>query len=109
MFFFGRFLIIFFITFIFTSCSKDVEKKDLILEKSQEMQMIEAYKEGLKELEQGDVIYAAKKFQEVEIIYPQSVWAPRGSLMAAYAYYSQSYYDDTIIVIEKKQEDKLWM
>ena len=31
--------------------------------------MMEAYKEGLKELEAGDVIYAAKKFNEAEILF----------------------------------------
>ena len=34
--------------------------------------MIEAYNEGLKELERGDVIFAAKKFNEAEILFPQS-------------------------------------
>jgi len=56
--------------------------------------MIEAYKEGLKELEAGDVIYAAKKFNEAEILFPQSEYAPKSALMAAYSYYSQNYYGD---------------
>ena len=63
--------------------------------------MIEAYKKGLEELNSGDVIYAARKFNEVEIIYPQSIWAPRASLMAAYSYYSQSYFDDSIIELNR--------
>ena len=57
---------------------------------------MEAYNEGLKELESGDVLYAAKKFNEVEIMFPQSKWAAKSTLMAAYAYYSQDYYYDTI-------------
>ncbi len=101
MIFFIRFnLIILIICFLF-SCSKKVEKKSLIEEKSQELQMIEAYKGGIEELEKGDVIYAARKFNEVEIIYPQSIWAPRASLMAAYGYYLQSYYDDAILELER--------
>ena len=101
MMFFIRFnLIIFIICFLF-SCSKEVEKKSLIEEKSQELQMIEAYNGGIEELEKGDVIYAAKKFNEVEIIYPQSIWAPRASLMAAYGYYLQSYYDYAILELER--------
>jgi outer membrane protein assembly factor BamD len=63
--------------------------------------MIDAYNEGLEELEKNDVIYAARKFNEAELLYPQSVWAPRAALMAAYAYFSQLYYDDTIIELEK--------
>ena len=56
--------------------------------------MIEAFKEGYKELENGDVLFAAKKFNEDELLYPQSEWAPKAALMAAYSYYSQDYYFD---------------
>ena len=41
--------------------------------------------------ELGDVLYAAKKFNEAEILFPQSEWAPKAALMAAYAYYTQDY------------------
>ena len=51
--------------------------------------MIEAYNEGLIELKKGDVLYTAKKFNEAEILFPQSEVAPRAALMAAYSYYSQ--------------------
>lgn len=95
--------VIFYFLLILTifSCSKKEAKKSIIFEKSQEDQMIEAYKKGLEELNSGDVIYAARKFNEVEIIYPQSIWAPRASLMAAYSYYSQSYFDDCIIELNR--------
>ena len=63
--------------------------------------MIEAYNEGLKEFNKGDVFFAAKKFNEVELLYPQSIWAPRSILMAAYSYYSQMYFTDAIIEIER--------
>ncbi len=65
------------------------------------MQMIEAYNEGLKELEKGDAIYASKKFNEAELLYPQSIWAPRAALMAAYSYFSQYYFNDAILELEK--------
>ena len=87
--------------FYFTSCAKQKEIVPVIEDKSLEMQMINAYNDGLQELENNDVIYAAKKFNEAELIYPQSIWAPRAALMAAYAYFSQLYYDDTIIELEK--------
>ena len=83
-----------------TSCSEKEEKVSLIKEDILEMQMIEAYKEGLKELDRGDIFFAAKKFNEVELLYPQSIWAPRSNLMAAYAYYSQLYYEDAIMELE---------
>ena len=89
---------ILFVILIFFSfaCSKEVSKDIEIKEKNIELQVMEAYNEGLKELESGDVLYAAKKFNEVEIMFPQSKWAAKSTLMAAYAYYSQDYYYDTI-------------
>ena len=75
------------------SCSNN-EKVSIVTEKNIETQMIEAFEEGYKELEKGDVLFAAKKFNEAELLYPQSEWAPKAALMAAYSYYSQDYYFD---------------
>jgi len=83
------------------SCSEKEEKISIITEDNLEMQMIEAYNEGLKEFNKGDIFFAAKKFNEVELLYPQSIWAPRSILMAAYAYYSQLYYTDAIFELER--------
>ena len=88
---------IFFIFLINVSCSKKIDKINTnIQEKNLDFQIIEAYQEGLRQLENGDVLYAAKKFNEVEILFPKSEWAAKSTLMAAYAYYSQQYYFDTI-------------
>ena len=76
-----------------TSCSND-KKVSIVQEKNIETQMIEAFEEGYEELENGDVLFAAKKFNEAELLYPQSDWAPKAALMAAYSYYSQDYYYD---------------
>ena len=78
------------------SCSKDVVKKSVISKKSLDLQVLEAYEEGMKSLESGDVLFAAKKFNEAEILFPQSDWAPKSALMAAYSYYVQDYYKDAI-------------
>ena len=83
------------------SCSEKEEKISIIKEDNLEMQMIEAYYEGLEEFNKGDIFFAAKKFNEVELLYPQSIWAPRSILMAAYAYYSQLYYTDAIFELER--------
>jgi len=97
---FLRLLIIATIIFA-SSCSKKEEKISLIKEKEINLQMIDAYKEGVKAYEEGDVLFAAKKFNEAEILFPQSEWAPRSILMAAYAYYSQNYYYDAISELER--------
>ena len=46
-------------------------------------------------------LYAAKKFNEAEILFPQSVWAPKSALMAAYAYYKNDYYIDAVSELER--------
>jgi outer membrane protein assembly factor BamD len=71
--------------FLNTSCSKEKEKISIIEEESLEMQTIKAYNDGLKELDRGDAIYAAKKFNEAEILFPQSIWASKSSVMSAYS------------------------
>ena len=87
---------IFLITLLCFSCSKKNIEKSTINEVNLESQMIEAYKEGLRELDAGDALFAAKKFNEAEILFPQSEYAPKSALMAAYSYYSQNYYGDAI-------------
>ena len=83
------------------SCAQKNEKVSVIKEDNLELQMIEAYTEGVKEFNKGDIFFAAKKFNEVELLYPQSIWAPRSTLMAAYAYYSQLYFNDAIFELER--------
>ena len=83
------------------SCSKKTIEKSEIQETNLELQMIEAYRDGLEELKKGDALYAAKKFNEAEILFPQSEVAPRAALMAAYSYYSQNYYLDAITELER--------
>jgi len=95
-----KILIIFFI-FFNASCTKDVVKKTIIQEESLEYQVIEVYNVALDALKNGDVLFAAKKFNEVEILYPQSEWAPKSSLMASYSYYSQDYYSDAIFELKR--------
>ena len=96
-----NFLLILIVIFGLTACSEKQEKVSLIKEDNLEMQMIEVYNEGLKEFNNGDVFFAAKKFNEVELLYPQSIWAPRSILMAAYAFYSNLYFNDAIYELER--------
>ena len=98
----NRFLNFLIILFFLYSCSgKDNEKVSVISDGELETLMIEAYKEGMRELEKGDVIYASRKFNEAELLYPQSTWASKSILMAAYAFYSQNYYDRSILELER--------
>ena len=89
------------IILLLVSCSKENIKKSVINQKSLDLQVLEAYKEGKIALEEGDVLFAAKKFNEAEILYPQSQWAPKAALMAAYSYYIQDYYGDAIAELNR--------
>ena len=94
------FKILLIITFVLqASCGKET-KISTIADTDIREQMVGLYKEGYKELLKGDALYAADKFKEAELIFPQSEWAPMASLMAAYAFYSQDYYFDAIDQIE---------
>ena len=92
-------LLIIFIIII--ACSKKEEQITTLNKKSLDDQMIEVYNQAMEEFQKGDVIYAGKKFSEAELLYPQSIWAPRAVLMSAYGFYSQGYYRDAINDLER--------
>ena len=96
-----RFISLIVVIFFLASCGKEIKREIVIKEKSLDLQVIEVYNEGMKALEGGDVLFAAKKFNEAEILFPQSDWAPNSALMAAYAYYTQDYYADVTAEIER--------
>ncbi len=96
-----KILLFFVICVSFSSCSKEPINKSTIKEKSLELQVQEAYNEGMDSLEGGDVLFAAKKFNEAEMLFPQAKSAPQSALMAAYSYYTQDYYGDAIAELER--------
>jgi len=97
----NKFLLSFFFILILASCSKEEVRKSVIKEKILDLQVLETYEEGMSYLEDGDAIYAASKFNEAELLFPQSEWAPKSALMAAYAYYSQDYLKDAIAELDR--------
>ena len=89
------------IIIVFFGCGKDKENKLIIKEQNLETQMVRAYKEGLNFLDKNDGLSAAKKFNEAELLFPQSEWAPKSALMAAYSYYAYDYYGNSIFELEQ--------
>ena len=83
------------------SCTSDMKTESVISEKNLDLQVLEAYEKGLESLEAGDVLFAAKKFNEAETLFPQSEWAPKSAMMAAYSYYVQDYYGDAIAELQR--------
>ena len=78
------------------SCSKEEPNIQNIKKKSQELEMTLAYEEGLEKLRNYDTYNAAQKFLEAELLFPQSIWAPKSALMASYSYYMQNYYSEAL-------------
>ena len=97
---FNKIITIFFIFSLFISCSKN-EKISVLKEQNLSEQMTELYEEAYREFLDGDTLFAAKKFNEAELIFPQSEWAPIAALMSAYVYYSDDYYSDAIYGLER--------
>ena len=97
----NNFISIFLMIILCVSCAKEPIKKSVINQKGLELQVLEAYEQGMNSLETGDVLFAAQKFNEAEILFPQSDWAPRSALMAAYSYYTQDYYGDAIAELKR--------
>jgi len=90
-----------FIVLFLQSCTAEKKEISIIKEMDQEQEMISSYKEGMDSLERGDTFYAAKKFLEAELLYPQSEWASKSALMASYAYYLQDYFSKALFNLER--------
>ncbi len=86
---------------LFYSCSKKEKEISYIKETKQELEIATAYNEAYKALKEGDPYFAAKKFLEAELLFPQSKWAPRSALMASYSYYMQNYYAEALSNLER--------
>jgi len=87
--------------FILPSCSKEEMKVSKIKEVDQNKEMVATYREAYEALEKNDPYFAAKKFLEAELLYPQSLWAPKSALMASYSYYLQNYYSESLSNLER--------
>ena len=99
--FYVKIIIVFFFL-VLTSCSSNKEVSENLIENDDlEIEMIKTYKEALDALDSGDAFFASKKFNEVEILFPQSEWAPKASLMSAYSYWTQQYYSNSIDELER--------
>ena len=83
---------------LLNNCAKDNEiVTSTISEDEIQAQMIKSYEEGMNSFKDKFYIEAAKKFNEAELLFPQSEWAPKASLMAAYSYYLDDYNNDAIL------------
>ena len=94
-------LFVFSFLLFLNACSKDEKEISIIKENRQDLEMISAYKEAYKALNEGDPYYASKKFLEAELLFPQSQWASQAALMASYSFYMQNYYTEALSNLER--------
>ena len=97
----SKFFIIIFSIIFLVSCSQKQNEVSLIKEADQEAELVSTYSEAMENLKKGDTFFAANKFLEAELLFPQSDWAPKSALMAAYSYYLQDYYSKSIFNLER--------
>ena len=97
---FKQLLILLLTISLLLSCSKK-NKQNVIVEPSDQEKAISIYSEAVEALKEGDAYYAGKKFKDVEALMPQSEWAAKASLMAAYADYSRNSYLNAVFGLER--------
>ena len=96
-----KLLILLLSTFLLLSCGGKNKEEVIISEPSDEEKSVKIYAEAVEALNKGDAFYAGKKFQEVEVLVPQSKWAAKASLMASYADYTRNAYSNAIFGLER--------
>ena len=96
-----KFYITIILFIILSSCAKEEKKISLIKETSQNLEMMSVYQEAYNALDNNDPYFAAKKFLEAELLFPQSIWAAKSALMASYAFYLQNFYSESLSNLER--------
>ena len=94
-----NFFILLFSIFIIFSCSK--KEPEAQSTPSNQDEAIKVYREGLKDLEDGQFFLARKKFDQSESLLPQTQWAAKSALMSSFCLYSMNFYDDAIINLKR--------
>jgi len=86
-----RFLLIFILTVLLISCSKD---KKIVYEASAAKDPYLLYKEGLNAFEDRDLLYASKKFDEAELNFDTPDFAAKSAIMSSYSLYGINFYKE---------------
>ena len=96
-----NFFLIILLLLVIVGCAKKEKEISVIKESQQDLEILTAYNEAYKALDEGDPYFSAKKFLEAELLLPQSEWAPKSALMASYSFYLQNYYAEALSNLER--------
>ena len=97
---FKNLLILLLSIFLLVSCGKK-NKETVISEITDEERALDIYAEAVEALDKGDAYFAKNKFKDIESLLPQSKWAAKASLMAAYSDYTRNAYSGAIFALER--------
>jgi len=86
------------IIFLITSCSK--KEVELNIPASKE-KSFEIYKEAVDAMDNGNYLFASKKFTEAEAILPQMEFSAKAALMSSYCLYLINFYDKSLANLER--------
>ncbi|MFG1461449.1 outer membrane protein assembly factor BamD [Xanthobacter sp. DSM 24535] len=80
--------------FLATSLAGCASNKDDVIPPDEPAEKI--YNEGLTLMRKGDLLAAAKRFEDLDRTHPYSEWARKALLMDTYVYYEAGKYDEAI-------------
>ena len=94
----NKILYLFLIILLSYGCSK----KDPEISKPLEVeQSFEVYKEALRLMNRGDLLFASRKFTEAETIMPKIEQSSKAALMSSYCLYAINFYPEAIESLER--------
>ena len=88
----------FLIIFLALSCSK---KEPIVNIPASKDKSFEIYKEAVERMNEGDYLFASKKFEEAELIMPKIEFSAKASLMSSYCLYLINFYSDATASLER--------
>ena len=86
------------IFFLSISCAK---KEPEIVIPANSDKSFEIYKEAVRAMNSGDVLYASRKFSEAEAILPQIEFSAKAALMSSYCLYLINFYPEAMSSLER--------
>ena len=93
-----KFIYLILIFFLSISCAK---KETEIVIPANSDKSFEIYKEAVRAMNSGDVLYASRKFSEAEAILPQIEFSAKAALMSSYCLYLINFYPEAMSSLER--------
>ena len=92
-----RIVVVAFAALAISACASDDGDSERYVERPVQ----ELYNEAVDALRNEQYLLAAERFDDVERQHPYSVWAVKASLMAAFAHYQATSYDDAVLALDR--------